>query len=56
MPGSGPTWATGYVSLPDKDGVSHLVGAYMKIKQPMDMYKRAFAFGTMPPRFLTSFA
>jgi hypothetical protein len=39
MPGSGPTWVTGYVSLPDKDGVSHLVGTYMKIKQPMDVYE-----------------
>jgi hypothetical protein len=39
MPGSGPTWVTGYVTLADKDGVSHLVGSYMKIKQPMDVYE-----------------
>lgn len=39
MPGSGPTWVTGYVSLPDKTGTARLVGSYMKIKQPMDVYE-----------------
>lgn len=38
MPGDGPTWVTGYVSLPDKSGASRLVGAYVKIKPPMDAY------------------
>jgi hypothetical protein len=39
MPGSGPTWVTAYVSLPDKTGASRLVGSYVKIKPPMDAYE-----------------
>lgn len=39
MPGSGPTWVTGYASLPDKNGTAHLVGSYVKIKPPMDAYE-----------------
>jgi hypothetical protein len=39
MPGSGPTWDSGYVSLPDKNGVPRLVGTYVKIKPPMDAYE-----------------
>jgi hypothetical protein len=39
MPGTGPTWLTGYVVLPDKSGMPHLVATYMKIKPPMDAYE-----------------
>jgi len=40
MPGSGATWLTGYVSLPDKSGVSHLVSSYAKVKAgTMDAYE-----------------
>lgn len=39
MPGTGPTWVSGYVSLPDKNGTPHLVGTYVKIKPPMDAYE-----------------
>ncbi len=39
MPGSGPTWLTGYVTLPDKTGAEHLVATYQKIKPPLDLYK-----------------
>lgn len=39
MPGSGPTWVTAYVSLPDKTGAARLVGSYVKIKPPMDAYE-----------------
>lgn len=39
MPGSGPTWVTGYTSLPDKSGIARLVGSYVKIKPPMDAYE-----------------
>ncbi len=39
MPGSGPSWVTGYVSLPDKSGAQRLVGSYVKIKPPMDAYE-----------------
>jgi hypothetical protein len=39
MPGSGPTWVTGYLSLPDQEGTAHLAGSYFKIKPPMDPYE-----------------
>ena len=39
MPGSGPTWVSGYVSLPDKTGVARLVGIYAKIKPPLEAYE-----------------
>lgn len=39
MPGDGPTWLTGYMSLPDKSGAERLVAAYMKIKPPMEGYE-----------------
>jgi len=38
MPGSGPTWVSGYVSLPDKHGTRRLVGTYSKIKPRMEVY------------------
>jgi hypothetical protein len=40
MPGSGPTWLTGYISLPDKTGRDHLVATYAKIKPPLEAYER----------------
>ena len=33
MPGSGPTWVSGYVTLPDKSGAPKLVCTYTKIKR-----------------------
>lgn len=39
MPGPGPTWVTAYVSLPDKNGVSRLVGSYMKIRNHLEIYE-----------------
>jgi len=39
MPGSGPTWITGYVSLPDKTGEARLCGAYMKIRNHLESYE-----------------
>lgn len=39
MPGSGPTWVSGYTALPDKTGKIRLVGSYVKIKPPMDAYE-----------------
>lgn len=39
MPGSGPTWITGYVSLKDKDGRDHLVCGYTKIKGHLEAYE-----------------
>ena len=39
MPGSGPTWLCGYVSLPDRYGTPQLVAAYTKIKPPLEGYE-----------------
>ncbi len=39
MPGDGPTWLTGMVSLLDSNRVPHLVAAYMKVKPPLDAYE-----------------
>ncbi len=36
----GPTWISGYVSLPDGNGEEKLVGCYAKIKPPLDAYRR----------------
>ncbi len=35
----GPTWISGYVSLPDKRGEERLVGCYSKIKPPLSSYR-----------------
>ncbi len=40
MPGSGPTWVTGYTSLPDSKGIPRLVGTYAKITPPLETYER----------------
>ncbi|MCC6491800.1 MAG: hypothetical protein IT424_02140 [Pirellulales bacterium] len=39
MPGEGPTWLTGYVSLSDQAGREHLVASYSKIKPPLEAYE-----------------
>jgi hypothetical protein len=39
MPGEGPTWLSGYVSLPDGDGNHHLVATYVKIKGYLSAYE-----------------
>jgi hypothetical protein len=39
MPGSGPTWVSAYVSLPDRSGTPRLVGTYVKIKPPLEAYE-----------------
>lgn len=39
MPGTGPTWLQGYVSLPDKNGQQKLVATYTKIKPPLEAYE-----------------
>ena len=40
MPGAGPTWLSGYVSLPDAKNTPHLVATYMKVRPPMEAYER----------------
>lgn len=42
MPGPGPTWLGGYVTLPDKSGAERLVASYIKVKPPMDAYEHGF--------------
>lgn len=39
MPGEGPTWISGYASLPDREGRQRLVGYYIKVKPPMTAYE-----------------
>ncbi len=39
MPGAGPTWLSGYASLPDKTGRARLVATYVKIKPPLEAYE-----------------
>ena len=39
MPGKGPTWLSGYVSLPDREGRERLVASYVKIEPPMEAYE-----------------
>ncbi len=39
MPGTGPTWLSGYVSLPDRTGTPRLVATYTKIKPPLSNYE-----------------
>ena len=39
MPGEGPTWLGGFVSLPDLAGKSRLVATYSKIKPPLELYE-----------------
>lgn len=40
MPGDGPTWLSGYVSLPDNTGNDRLVATYSKIEPPLAEYER----------------
>lgn len=40
MPGKGPTWISGCVSLPDAAGTPKLVASYVKITPPLEAYQR----------------
>lgn len=40
MPGDGPTWLSGLVSLPDQSGTNRLVATYAKIQPPLAEYER----------------
>lgn len=39
MPGSGPTWLSGYVSLPDKEGTPRLCATYIKVRNYLEAYE-----------------
>ena len=39
MPGAGPTWVGGYVSLPDKTGSGKLCGSFIKVRNHLEAYE-----------------
>jgi hypothetical protein len=39
MPGDGPTWLSGFNSLPDHTGAERLVACYIKVKPPLEAYQ-----------------
>lgn len=39
MPGNGPTWVSGYLSLPDKSGAPRLVATYIKVRGVLEAYE-----------------
>ena len=39
MPGSGPTWLSGYLSLPGRDGTPRLVATYVKVRNHLEEYE-----------------
>lgn len=43
MDGSGPTWLSGCISLPDTEGKNRLVGTYVKIQPPLKAYRAGLA-------------
>jgi hypothetical protein len=43
MPGDGPTWIGGLAVLPDASGRERMLSGYMKIKAPMEVYRRGIA-------------
>ena len=43
MPGDGPTWINGLVTLEDGDGREQLFCTYVKVKPPLSVYQRGLA-------------
>jgi hypothetical protein len=43
MPGTGPTWLDSLVVLREPDGRERMFGGYMKIKPPLEIYRRGLA-------------
>jgi len=43
MPGTGPTWMTTLITLPDDNGKERLYASYIKIKPPLTVYARGLA-------------
>ncbi|MBI3857792.1 MAG: hypothetical protein HY293_19085 [Planctomycetes bacterium] len=39
MPGPGPTWVSGCVSLPDKTGAARLCGTFIKVRNHLEAYE-----------------
>ena len=42
MPGTGPTWLEGYVTLRDKTGAERLVATYIKVRNHLEAYECGF--------------
>jgi hypothetical protein len=40
LPGKGPTWLTGLVSLPDREGEERLVAHFVKVRKGLEIYRR----------------
>ncbi|MCI0681804.1 MAG: hypothetical protein L0Y71_06845 [Gemmataceae bacterium] len=43
LPGKGPTWLTTAAVVADKNGRERLVGSYVKVKPPLEVYARGLA-------------
>ena len=43
MPGDGPTWIFGLTVLPDAGGRERMLAGYMKVKPPLEVYRRGIA-------------
>jgi hypothetical protein len=43
MPGDGPTWIFGLTVLPDASGRERMLTGYMKVKPPLEVYRRGIA-------------
>jgi hypothetical protein len=43
MPGSGPTWIDSLIVLREPDGRERMLGSYLKVKPPLDVYLRGLA-------------
>lgn len=40
IPGKGPTWLSGLITLPDRNDREHLVATYVKVESPMTVYEK----------------
>ena len=40
IPGEGPTWLGGLITLPDEKNREHLVAMYVKVKPPLTIYEK----------------
>ena len=52
MPGEGPTWLDGLVTLPDETGRQQMFARYVKVKKPMQIYQQGLVrFNDQTKRF-----
>jgi hypothetical protein len=48
MPGPGPSWLSGYASLPDKTGAPRLVASYVKVRNHLEAYESGLCVWNEP--------